>query len=577
MKTKIKQIQQIVSLLKQYEIRHLVLSPGTRHVPLVHIVEMDPFFQCYSVVDERSAAYFALGLAEAIDKPVAFACTSATASCNYMPAIKEASERNIQLIALTSDKARYHRFHGVSQVIDQVDMYTPYCRYSVDLPDVHTPQDEWYCNRCLNEALMAVNHHGKGPVQINFLEPLDIDELALFYDGEMPVCRKIERIDNWDFIDIWKEKLIKKNRILVVCGQYQETTGKLKSLIKEFHKRYNCVVSYDNFSNVADDEFVQTTLLSVTLNKDEVKKLKPDLIITYGTKFFADVVSRFKNMGIEHWDINREGRIFDTSQTLSAVFETTPEDFFEKMSVNSSTNNLKYNELWKRANASRDNSINEFTNYFVVKKVLELLPNNSNVHASVLNSMKFTNLSSLPCNTIATGNNCADGIDGALSTFIGQSNVLKGLSLLVIGDLSYLYDLNASIYPFSSNVRILLVNNQAGSEFHFNIGTKKISTLDKHIAAGHQTIIKDALGLTNLRYLSAHNKDELEMQLKEFLGKSEEPILMEVFTNPVIDGSSLRAFYHKNFKRTPSRFIAGMVNKMFGYKVKFALKKLLYD
>ena len=100
----------------------------------VHIVEMDPFFRCYSIVDERSAAFFALGLSEALDEPVGFACTSATASCNYMPAMKEAYERNIQLVALTSDKQRYQRFHGVSQVINQVDMFAPYCRYAVDLP-----------------------------------------------------------------------------------------------------------------------------------------------------------------------------------------------------------------------------------------------------------------------------------------------------------------------------------------------------------------------------------------------------------------------------------------------------------
>lgn len=574
MKTNIRQVQQIVSLLKQYDIRHLVLSPGTRHVPLVHIVETDSFFTCYSVVDERSAAFFALGLSEAMDKPVAFACTSATASCNYMPAMKEAFERNIQLVALTADKSRYLRFHGVSQVINQVDMYNPYCRYSVDLPNVKNAQDDWYSNRCINEALLELNHHGKGPVQINFLEPVDIDELAMFYDGDMPVCRKIERIDNWLDADKYKIHLSSKKRILVVCGQYQEFSGKLTGLLKKFHNTYNCAVSYDSFSNVSDDDFIQTTLLSYTLNQKEIKKLQPDLIITFGTKFFSDVVACFRNHGIEHWDINSEGRVFDTSQSLSTIFEFSPEEFFEKVSDNSASNNRVFDKLWRAANDSRNNLVDEFTNYYVVKKVLESLPIGSNVHASVLNSMKFTNFSKLPRNTIATGNNCTDGIDGALSTFIGQANVLKGLSLLVIGDLSYLYDLNASINSFGNNVRILLVNNGAGGEFHFNIGTMKISTLDKHIAAGHHTKIKDAIRLSNLRYLSAHNIDELEKQIPVFLSNSEEPMLLEVFTDPVVDGSSLRGLIGRNFKKTPVRIVAGIVNKLFGYKVKFTLKKL---
>ncbi len=576
MKTAIKQIQQIVSLLKQNNIRHLVLSPGTRHVPLIHIVETDDYFKCYSIVDERSAAYFALGLSEALDEPVGFACTSATASCNYMPAMKEAYERGIQLVALTADKSRYLRFHGVSQVINQVDMYKPYSRYSVDLPEVKTGLDEWYCNRCLNEALLELNHHGKGPVQINFLEPADINILATFSDGEMPVCRKIERVDNWDSLEDWKKRLAKKKRILVVCGQYQDLTGNLTKKLKKFHDSYNCVISYDNFSNVSDKDFVQSTLLSVTINRNEVKDLLPDLIITYGTKFFSDVVYRFQGRGIEHWDINPEGRLFDTTHSLKVIFELTPEEFFEKISENASKNDGLYDNKWKEVNSSRDNSINEFTNYYVAKRVLESLPSNCNVHASVLNSMKFTNLSTLPKNTIATGNICTDGIDGALSTFIGQASILKGLSLLVVGDLSFLYDLNASITSFGNNVRILLINNHAGGEFHFNIGKQKIPTLDQHIAAGHQTKIGDSISLSNLHYISVRDKEELEKQIPLFLGDSTSPILMEVFTNPELDGSSLRGVFSRNQKKTAANRIAGLISKFLGPQIKNKIKEMVY-
>ena len=383
MKTKIKQVQQIVSLLKQNNIRHFVLSPGTRHVAFVHIVEMDPFFRCYSIVDERSAAFFALGLSEALDEPVGFACTSATASCNYMPAMKEAYERNIQLVALTSDKQRYQRFHGVSQVINQVDMFAPYCRYAVDLPEVNDSMDEWFCNRCINEALLEMDHHGRGPIQINFLEPSSIDELSIFYDGNMPVCRKINRIEDWSQINEWKNVLAAKKRILVVCGQYQEFTGCLRSSIRKFYEKYNCAVSFDAFSNVADKDFIQTMLLSITLNQKELLSLKPDLIITFGTKYFSDIVSRFAGMGIEHWEINFEGRIFDTSRSLTKIFEFTPEEFFDKVSYNITTNDKQYDKLWRALNESRDNSIDEFTNYYVAKKVLESLPEGSNVHADL--------------------------------------------------------------------------------------------------------------------------------------------------------------------------------------------------
>lgn len=576
MKTSIKQIQQIISLLKQNNIKHLVLSPGTRHVPLVHIAETDDFFKCYSVVDERSAAYIALGLSEALDEPVGFACTSATASCNYMPAMKEAYERGIQLVALTADKSRYLRFHGASQVINQVDMYKPYSRYSVDLPDVKNSFDEWYCNRCLNEAFLELNHHGKGPIQINFLEPVDINVLASFSEGMMPTCRKIERVDNLDRAEEWKKVLSKKKRILVVCGQYLNSDGSLKKALKLFRNSYNTAIVCDNFSNVSDDLFIQSTLLGVTMSRDEVKELKPDLLITYGTKYFSDVVSRFQGQGIEHWDINSEGRVFDTSHSLLKIFETTPESFFFSLVSDNTCNDRSYENKWIEACNKRDNSVMEFTNYYVAKRVLESLPPGSNVHASVLNSMKFTNLSRLPNDTVATGNICTDGIDGALSTFIGQSNALKGLSLLVIGDLSYLYDLNASITTFSNNVRILLINNQAGGEFHFNIGKHKIDTLDLHIAAGHKTNIEESNGMNNLQYISANSKEELEKMIPIFLGESESPILFEVFTNAENDGASLRKIFRRNTPKTLSNRIAQLISKYLGPEVKNKIKELVY-
>ncbi|MFR8657796.1 MAG: thiamine pyrophosphate-binding protein [Bacteroides caccae] len=576
MRTDIIQIQQIVSLLKQYNIKHLVLSPGTRHVPLVHIVEMDSFFHCYSVVDERSAAYVALGLAEALGQPVGFACTSATATCNYMPAMKEAFERNIQLVALTADKQRYIRFHGASQVINQVDMYKPFARYSVDLPIIKNKMDEWYSNRSINEALLELDHHGKGPVQINFLEPEDINELATFKKGEMPHCRKIDRVDSLDNIENYKEQLKKKQRILVICGQNSEISDTLTLSLKKFFEKYNCVITYDNFSNVTDKEFILSPLLGVTLNREEAKNLAPDLIITYGAKPYSTLIRHFKGKGIEHWDVNPEGKVFDTSMSLSKIFECQPTLFFDEISKVTLSNNKCYLDKWLKTLSSRDASVNEFTNYYAVKRVLNSLPEGCNIHASVLNSMKFTNMCNLPTNTFATGNICTDGIDGALSTFLGQASLFKSLSLLIIGDLSYLYDLNASITDFNNNVRILLVNNQAGGEFHFNIGKQKISTLDRHIAASHTTRIENVIGLTNLHYLHAGDKSELERNIPEFLSESKYPILMEVFTNAEFDGISLRKIFRDNTPVSVSNKVAGCISKLFGASVKNKIKEIIY-
>ena len=186
MYTSLKNVQVLVSLLKQYGIHHLVLSPGTRDVPLVHTVETDPFFQCYSMVDERSAAYFALGIAESTGEPVGFTCTSSTAACNYLPAVMEASERKIPLIALTADRDYRHLYQMEDQMILQTGMYAPYTFWNVQLPTVRDREDEWYCIRKVNEALIEL-WEGSCPVQINY----EVIRTDLFYDGEVPTYRKI--------------------------------------------------------------------------------------------------------------------------------------------------------------------------------------------------------------------------------------------------------------------------------------------------------------------------------------------------------------------------------------------------
>ena len=341
----IKQIQIIVSLLKQYDIRNVVISPGTRHVPLVHCLEIDPFFTTYSIVDERSAAYFALGLSESLNEPVAVTCTSATATCNYLPAIQEAFERGIQLLALTSDRARYQRFNGENQCINQVDMYKPFVRYSVDLPNVKNDEEYWYCNRCVNEALIELNHHGKGPVQINFLQPLTLEELSSFTVKEISETRKIKlhQTDvNWDDVKVY---LSQKKRILVASGQ-NTVNEELNRTLNEFSNNRNVVVTKDHFSNLSGEHFIHAPYLSVILNSEEIISFKPDLIISYGTKVFSEIIVRYRNCGIEHWHIDPEGRINDITRTLSAVYEMKPSEFFSKANPSLIGDNA-YLKMWR--------------------------------------------------------------------------------------------------------------------------------------------------------------------------------------------------------------------------------------
>lgn len=546
MYTHIKQVQIIISLLKQNNIKHFVISPGTRHIPLVHSVEIDPFFTCYSVVDERSAAYIALGLAESINAPVCITCTSSTASCNYLPAIKEAYERNIPLIALTADRARYQRFHGENQCINQVDMYRPYCKYSVDLPLVKDEEDYWYCNRCVNEALTYQRHKLVSPIQINFLEPLSISELSTFEVASIPETRKIHiQKDEIDWTSFAKQLAGKK--ILVVCGQDKINNVELLAALKSFNQKFESVISTDYFANVSSKEFIHTPGLDNVLNAFEYRDLMPEIIISYGTKVYSSFGVRYRNYNIPHWYINEDGIIYDPMHSLQNVFKVSPSIFFEKISAVSTGNNGNgYYRLWKSRLDSLDFNVKTFTNYYVIKNVLSYIPENSNIHASVLNSMRFTNYCDLPDSVVVTGNICGDGIDGAFSSFLGQARCSKNISLLIIGDLSYLYDLNASFSDIPSNVRILLLNNHSGAEFHYNISTDRIPTLNQHISASHHNGFEEISEISNLRYLKVVNAKELNDLISKFFLHSDKPILAEVITDPDTDGRELRAMLSRN-------------------------------
>ena len=232
MYTELKTYQIIIALLKKYGITHCVLSAGSRNVPFVHSIEEDPDFHCYSVVDERSAGYFALGLSQELNQPVVISCTSSTATCNYWPPVAEAFYQGVPIVVLTSDRDPEMLGQWEDQMINQVGMYDRHVRKSVNLPIINNRDDEFYCQRLVNEALLELNHHGTGPVHINV--PMKSYNNS-FNIKTLPEVTKIDRLCLDDADDLWKEKiekLKKAKRILVTCGQNSYVSLALQESLK---------------------------------------------------------------------------------------------------------------------------------------------------------------------------------------------------------------------------------------------------------------------------------------------------------------------------------------------------------
>lgn len=577
MYTDVRNVQILISLLKQFNIKYFVNSPGTRNTPLVHSIEEDSFFKCYSIVDERSAAYFALGLSEALDEPVCVTCTAATATCNYMPAIKEAYERNIQLVALTSDRESYPMFHMQDQSINQINMYKGYINYSVDIPAILNQEDEWFANRSINEAFLELNHNKKGPIQINYHVP----SWGTFCVKDIPKERKMTRYNsngiNWKEV---RDKL-KNRKILVFCGMnYNNHNENLKNNLRKFYEKYNATIVFDNYANIKDKNYINASVFGDILIKEEVQKLAPEIMITFGKVFYSPLKGHFngKKQNFEHWHIDEKGIVIDGFRNLTKIFECQPENFLCEVTKEIDTiNNHSYEQLWKKRISEIKIENLPFSNFSVIRDFCKEIPKKSILHASVLNSIRITNYFEIDESIKCYANVGADGIDGAFSTFLGQANKTDKMAFLLIGDLSYLYDLNACLNVNkirNRNIRILIINNYAGAEFHKNFGLSMIPTLNLHIAAGHNTKMEETIGMEDVEYLSAKNQNELDKNLKKFVDKSKKPIVLEVFTDANMDAKILKTFWIKNKnEKSYIKIIRKLLPKKYIAKLKKILKR----
>lgn len=545
--------------MKKWGIRNCVLSAGSRNVPFVHSIEKDPFFKCYSVVDERSAGYFAIGLAQELNEPVVISCTSSTATANYWPPIAEAYYQGVPIIALTSDRDPEMLGQWEDQMIDQVGMYDRHVKKSVNLPIIKNKDDEWYCQRLVNEAFLELNHHGTGPVHINV--PMKSYNNS-FNVKELPEVNKIERIDLEDSKSIWNRKVTKlenSKRILVICGQNYHVTSDLKAELNIFFKKFNSAITVEYMSNIDIDNTINTTMCMdarYTINK-KVKELLPDIVISFGGNVVSGIKEQLRKFygDFEHWSINENGNVIDMFKSLTTIFECSPEYFFKYFDSTISKNCVNdevYYTLWK--NYCENITIPEFdfSHMYAIKRVVENVPSGSILHLSVNDSIRITNFFKINKDINVYANIGTDGIDGCLSSFIGQEMAApKKQGYLIIGDLSFFYDMNAiRLKNISNNSHILLINNEGGSEFYFNKMWKD-SYSDLHTTARHHTKAEGWVKSNNFTYLSARNKKDFEDNIDYFMRTDlDRPVFMEVFTEMKRDSDEIYKFFDINRPKT---------------------------
>lgn len=567
MYTSIKNVGFLIELLKQFNINTFVLSAGQRNAPFAISLAKDPFFKCYSVVDERSAAFFALGIARELNRPVGIACTSATASANYYPAIAEAKYQNIPLLVITFDRRQYKLGHLEDQMIEQKYIYGENVKKAVHVPMAESAYDDWCCQRLINEALLELEHRKKGPVHIN----MEV-ESGTEYDfslESLPEVKKINRYlrnDNWDKKI---EELKSYKKILVVLGF---STNLSKEDIKElqlFFERFNCAIFTEHMANVNCAGVVNAYALFEQC--DDFEKYKPDLIISYGGNINSVLKNKLRgcNSNLKHWLIDEEGEVIDGFWHLTDIFECNFGEFLaciNRKIVEECINDKKYyNSL---ANYEFEEELG-YSNFYVAKLLSQKIPPNSLLHLSILNSTRQMQYFKLDKSIKVYSNIGTYGIDGSMSTFLGQAAMYKGLSFLLIGDLSFFYDLNSlRINSIKNNVRIIMVNNGGGAEFYRNKGDAEIPEIDLYTSATHATSAEGWIKSLGYKYLKATNKEELEKNMDELLIDSSCPVFLEVFTDIHTDSEYTKKICRRQFQSESANNVQDKITQKINSEIK---------
>lgn len=554
----------IVSLLKENNISNLVISPGGTNIPIIKAVQDDSFFNCYSVFDERSAAYVAIGISLQLNAAVALICTSAQATRNYIPGLTEAYYKRVPILAITMEKHPRFKYQEYMQAPDQTSLPKDSVKKSFELPFITDINDYYHSIRVANQAINELTKNGRGPVQ------LCIPWLDFHLTDIKPIIRSIKR---YTASEIKDENLVGR-KILVLIGEHCPFSDEEKAALDLFCENTNSVVYINHLSNFYNNYSVEANLLLSTINENELREIRPDVIISIGgqTGDYPFYLAFSKNSigNIEHWRICEDGEIVDTYDKLTRVYQGNIVDFFN--SVNSECGNHSFLKLWRgKAKEKSTDFIVPFSQVSIAQFLHDKLPSGSIVQFSILNSLRIWNLFSLESSIECYSNVGAFGIDGGLSTLIGQSLATDKLSFMIIGDLAFFYDMNSlSIRDVKNNVRILLVNNNGGIEFKLHGENKK--DRDRFIAAAnYHGSAKGWAESCGFDYYSAHTKEEFEKYVPTFISKSNKPIIMEAFVTDDDESEAYLKIVSENKTKTTKDSVKSAMKGIIGEK---AYKKL---
>lgn len=571
--------QLVVQHCKAKNIKNIVISPGSRNAPLIIGFTENDFFKCFSIVDERSAAFFALGIAQQSNEPVAVVCTSGSALLNYYPAVAEAYYSAIPLVVISADRPVYKIDVGDGQTIRQDHVFDRHIGYSANLRQdvshstakVHKYAAQWVEGRKLETVQNEINTYNneelhkvldltwqmKLPVHINvpFEEPLYdfIKSSNVSITVPEKEEKKIQEFESAKFVEKWN-KASKKMVLVGVNPPHNLEQHILDSLAKD----PSIIVLTETTSNLNHSDFFSSIdSLLVPIEKssqsDELfKNLQPEILVTLGGLVVSKKVKAFlrEYKPKEHWHVNPI-RFNDTYFALTAHVKINANEFFTQILQSKEYyKESDYHQFWKERKLSYERARERylkkiaFCDLKAYEKVIEHIPNGYRVQLSNSSTVRYAQLFDIEPSLSVFCNRGTSGIDGSTSTAVGASLYGSTPTLLITGDLSFFYDSNGLWNKYlRADFRIILFNNNGGGIFRILPGKEETSNFETFFETTHDLSAEHISKQFGLEYSYATDEESLTRALKDFYLISQFPKILEISTPRLMNNKILLGYF----------------------------------
>lgn len=543
---KIPLAQAVIEIFRQKEIQHIVISPGSRNAPLTIGFTNQDNFKCYSIADERCAAFFALGLAQQLQQPVAVVCTSGSALLNYYPAVAEAFYSQIPLLVVSADRPQSKIDIGDGQTIRQENVFANHIIFSANLTENASAINDDLIVQAIDTAISQ-----KGPAHINvpFEEPLYETLSEPTYVPKISVLNNEKLAFNLDakFVSEWQYA----KRKLILVGELLPNSIEQK-YIELLAQDESVLVLLEKTSNIHHPTFIdRIDTLVTTFSEEDKLNLQPEILLTFGgmvvSKRIKAILRNFQPK--QHWHVD-EIRAYDTFGCLSEHFQTNISSFFNSLLVENSTIESKYKSyfqaIWKERLMKHDNYMSEipFSDFKVFDFLSQNLPENIQLQVSNSSPIRYIQLVNLNKTIEVFCNRGTSGIDGSTSTAIGAALANEKPTILITGDISFLYDSNALWNNYiPKNFKIILINNSGGGIFRILPGHQENETFNTFFETSHSLTAEHLAKMYQFKYVSANDGEELQLVWNLFISDETTPAILEIFTPEKLNNSILLDYF----------------------------------